>query len=196
MSYCYISNWINKYSGDNYNTFMRRLDSLNYSFREQVMNHPNFPYQKNEFYYWLSKIMKKRKRYIKDFIDIFDVLVSEPCYEQEEYLKDLFKNNPNLDLSKPVYTIKAIINSVYDISDFSVKPNNCYTDELTEWCLQTWEAIWWDTDTGKYSKEEILDNKTSEYHKKANLLSTIFNTYKKEYPDDEVYFYENYIFKS
>ena len=82
----------------------------------------------------------------------------------------------NKDMSIPVYTIKAIINTFegrgFSENDYKYSDNeyDYYCD-----CIEYWERIEerWDTDTGYLSKEEIKARKFSNYHKNANKVKTI-----------------------
>lgn len=101
-------------------------------------------------------------------------------------LDELTSDNPNLtkirqnyigiDLSIPVYTIKAIINTHegtgFSKDDFKYSKN---ADKYYRQCKWYWNRITdrWDTDTGVLSKEDIENKNFTEYHKNANKVKTI-----------------------
>ncbi|MBQ8997469.1 MAG: hypothetical protein IJ086_02105, partial [Clostridium sp.] len=97
---------------------------------------------------------------------------------------DLIKKKySHLDMSIPVYTIKAIINTYEGIGfskdDGSYSPNSRKYYKTCKWY---WYRITdrWDTDTGVLSKEEIENKEFTEYHLNANKVKTILPQLEKK----------------
>ena len=93
-------------------------------------------------------------------------------------LKEIREKYYNVDLSIPVYTIKAIINAYEGASTHITKDDGKYSKNAHKYyriCLNYWDKITdrWDTHTGVYSKEEIEKKEFSEYHINANKVKTI-----------------------
>ena len=95
---------------------------------------------------------------------------------QKVNIPELRSKYGNVDLSIPVYTIKAIKNAYegnpFSDDDYKYSKN---ADKYYEICDNYWTIIRsrWDTDTGKLSKEQIENKEFSDYHLNANKMPTI-----------------------
>lgn len=120
-----------------------------------------------------SDLMEKRFSNITKNKEILDYLLLNPINVQYNVLD--YKYN-DVDLSITVYTIKAIIN-VMGESNFSKDDGSSYFNPNSRHyysvCKKYWDKIWWDTDTGVLSKEDIERRNFTEYHKSCNKVTTI-----------------------
>lgn len=127
----------------------------------------------NEYRKLANDLMEKRFNLVKRNKYILDYLLLNPEKVKYEVLKNKYND---IDLSITVYTIKSIIN-VMGESDFSKDDGSSYynknSDRYYDICKKYWCRIWWDTDTGVLSKEDIEKQRFSEYHKNCNKISTI-----------------------
>lgn len=120
-----------------------------------------------------SDLMERRFNTVIKHKKLLDYLTTNPKDVQYSLLNSKYSN---VDLSIPIYTIKAIIN-VMGESNFSKDDGSSYYNKNSEnyyrICKKYWNNIWWDTDTGHLSKEEIAARRFSEYHKNCNKIKTI-----------------------
>lgn len=118
-----------------------------------------------------SALIERRFACIRRNKDCLDAVTARKVNIQEIRSKYV-----DVDLSIPVYTIKAIINA-YEGNPFS--EDDCKysknADKYYEICINYWDIIIsrWDTDTGKLSKEQIKKRDFTEYHLNANKMPTI-----------------------
>lgn len=70
--------------------------------------------------------------------------------------------------------MKAIINvcegSSFSDNDYIYTKN---TQKYYRTCKYYWERIFWDTDTGHLSKDDIIKKRFTQYHLDANKVKTI-----------------------
>lgn len=120
-----------------------------------------------------SDLMERRFSAVNKHKELLDYLTTNPKDVQYSILDSKYKN---VDLSITIYTIKAIIN-VMGESNFSMDDGSSYYNKNSRRyyaiCRKYWDNIWWDTDTGVLSKEEIENKDFSEYHKNCNKIKTI-----------------------
>lgn len=124
-----------------------------------------------------SALIERRYNCIKRHKKCLDAVTSD-----NPDLKLIKEKYINVDLSIPIYTIKAIIN-VHDGIGFSTDDYK-YSKNAEKYydiCVKYWEKIIykWDTDTGVLSKEDIENRNFSEYHINANKVKTILPQLKK-----------------
>lgn len=135
-----------------------------------------------------ADLMERRFKSVQRDKELLDYL-TQPI-ERIRY-QTLFEKYINVDLSITIYTIKAILN-VMGESDFSKDDGSSYfnvnSGRYYSICKNYWGKIWWDTDTGVLSKEEIKAKKFSEYHKICNKISTISEIRKQLYQNHVEHF--------
>ena len=136
--------------------------------------------EKSEYRNHTSMLIEKRYSCIKRNKKCLDALTAD--YPDIGMIK---RKYINWDVSIPVYTIKAIINT-YKGNGFSRDDGkrNRNTDMYYHECKKYWEIITsrWYTDTGVLSKEEIENKQFSERHRDANKVKTIVVQLEKRYP--------------
>lgn len=164
---------------------MKMISKLNKE--EKTLITFNFtPKEVEEYKKHASALIERRYNCIKKYKNCLDELTSD-----NPSLKKIGQNYIHLDLSIPVYTIKAIIN-VHDGIGFS-RDDGKYSknaDKYYKECRRYWDRIIerWDTDTGVLSPEDIENKNFSEYHKNANKVKTIIKQLK-EWKKDNQYMY-------
>lgn len=176
--------FITKYRSSNFNTKVKLISRLNNNDKEKVLK----LFTKEEIKEYKIKgsaLIERRFDCVRRNKKCLDLLISK-----NPNLYEIKNKYYNVDLSIPVYTIKAIINTYEGIGMNITKDDGVFSVNAKTYykiCRRYWDIIAcrWDTHTGVYSKEQIKEKDFSKYHTNANKVRIIFPQLKYKLKSSE-----------
>lgn len=167
-----LNNFLKKYrSTNNFKDKLKLLSKISKKNKTLVFN--SLTKKEVESYKkYTSALVEKRFNIVRRNQNCLEALLSTSIDDID--IDKIKKKYSKVDLSLSVYSMKAIIN-VYEGSSFS-DDDHIYTENTKKYyrtCKYYWERIFWDTDTGHLSKEDIKNKNFSQYHLDANKMKTI-----------------------
>lgn len=167
-----LNHFLKKYrSTNNFKDKSKLLSKISKKNRILVFN--SFTKKEVEAYKkYTSALVEKRFDAVRRNRNCLEALLSTSIDDID--INEIKKKYSKVDLSISIYSMKAIIN-VYEGSSFS-DDDYIYTENTKKYyrtCKYYWERIFWDTDTGHLSKEDIRKKKFTQYHLEANKMKTI-----------------------